>query len=396
MARRRAAAIGSIYSRTTGLKNFAAALKFFQITIPPSTRSDFRRVPSAYIIASLVAREIRSRFSLSRASWAIIQKADLMDPEWLAKFKPLSDVLMEYGWFVAPYIIGAEFRVIEGVVEHVKNHPPQTSDDRRVIETMIHDALCEPVYHPNYRARAVWLGLKLDHFREYSHIYESGIFAYYKRDYIGSALCLTAAMEGILLSFYGWKRGSSRRKPSIPKLIRLLRSAEIPYKSPDLSIAHNMYRDILADFLDKWLYRDTNESDFSLSLLNRHLILHGLEPGNFYRPEDVHRLILVFDLVVDFLAVRRKVFHVFLPNPGTDLIFDKRHKHYFDLAMGLTSTAQCWNAERDMLKDHPNYVSPTDEPNFAKSLAHTVAQLIELQKIARKPVPGGPSDGKVK
>jgi hypothetical protein len=314
------------------------------------------------------------------------EKVDFVNPEWLAKYKPLSDVLMEYGWFVAPFIIGSEFRSIEAVAEHAKNHPPQNSDDRRLIEVMIHEALCETVFHPNYRARAIWLGLKLDHFKDYSHIYESGIFAYYKRDYIGSSLCLLAAMEGILLSFYGWKLSGSEKKPSLPNLVRRLRATEIPYKAPDHSIAHNMYRDTLADFLDKWLYRNTDQSDFSLSFLNRHLIFHGLKPGNFYRPEDVHRLILVFDLVVDFLAVRQQIFYVFLPL-GSDRIFDKRHEHYFNLAMGTANVFQCWTAEREMLKDHPNYIPPSKEPDYAKSFEHTVGQLIELMKMAGNPPP---------
>ena len=36
----------------------------------------------------------------------------------------------------------------------------------------------------------------------------------------------------------------------------------------------------------------TDQYDFSLSVLNRHYVLHGMDAGNFYRPQDVHRLIL--------------------------------------------------------------------------------------------------------
>jgi hypothetical protein len=317
-----------------------------------------------------------------------------VSPDWLVKYKPLSNVLMEYGWFVPPFIIGSEFHRIEAVAEHARKRAPVTGDDRRLIEAMIHEALCDTVFHPNYRARAVWLGLKLAHFRDYSHIYESGIFAYYKHDYIGSALCLIAAMEGILLSFYGWKLADSQKKPSIPDLVTQLRATEIPYEAPNLSIAHNLYRDTLADFLDKWLYKRTNQSDFSLSVLNRHFVFHALEPGNFYRPEDVHRLILVFDLVVELLAIRQQIFYAFIPAPGTYPILDKRFEHYFNLELGIVSAAQCWTAEREMLKDHPNYVSPRDEPNFEKSFNNTLAQLMEFMKIAGKLPTDVPDDGK--
>jgi hypothetical protein len=32
-----------------------------------------------------------------------------MNPQWLAKYRPISDAFMAYGWFVAPFLIGAEF-----------------------------------------------------------------------------------------------------------------------------------------------------------------------------------------------------------------------------------------------------------------------------------------------
>jgi hypothetical protein len=51
--------------------------------------------------------------------------------------------------------------------------------------------------------RFVWLGLQLDHFKEFSHLYESGVFAYYKREYIAAITSMLPALEGILLSFAG-------------------------------------------------------------------------------------------------------------------------------------------------------------------------------------------------
>lgn len=228
----------------------------------------------------------------------------------------------------------------------------------------------------------------MNHFREYSHIYESGIFSYYRRDYIGAALCLLAAMEGILLSFCGWTLGNPDRKPTIPGLITRVRTAPLPYEEPTIAVLHNMYRDTFADFLSRWLYRPTSQSDFSLSVLNRHLVFHGLEPGNFYRPEDVHRLILAFDLLVEFLAVRQRVFYTFLPDPGKDIIFDKRGNYYYALASGAITAAESWKTEREMLKDHPNYVPPDQEPNLAESLATGAQQLVQLLKITGNPPTG--------
>jgi hypothetical protein len=52
--------------------------------------------------------------------------------------------------------------------------------------------------------------------------------------------------------------------------------------------------------LRKWLYTHTNDADFRISVLNRHYVMHGFEPGNFYRPQDVDRMILAFDVLIDW------------------------------------------------------------------------------------------------
>ena len=89
-----------------------------------------------------------------------------------------------------------------------------------------------------------------------------------------------------------------------------------------MAIGHDMYRDMR--FLEDWIYKKTSHSDFSLSVLNRHYVLHGMDAGNFYRPQDVHRLILAFDLVIEFLSFQQGVFHTFLPNFSQDAFIDAR------------------------------------------------------------------------
>ena len=55
-----------------------------------------------------------------------------MNPEWLDKYRPLSGVLMEYGWFVAPFLVGWEFKAWNDLLR-IK-HP--------------HRAVVEPHHHP--------------------------------------------------------------------------------------------------------------------------------------------------------------------------------------------------------------------------------------------------------
>jgi hypothetical protein len=115
------------------------------------------------------------------------------------------------------------------------------------------------------------------------------------------------------------------KKPTFAGLINRVRAAQLLYDYSTVNVLHDTYRETFADFLSRWLYKPTSQSDFSLSVLNKHLVFHGLEPRNFYHPEDVHRLILAFDLFVDFLAAQR-VFYTFLPDNRKDVVFDKRKR----------------------------------------------------------------------
>src|SRR5208337_761048 len=64
-----------------------------------------------------------------------------------------------------------------------------------------------------YRARATWYGNQLNHMRDFNHLYEGAMFSYYKREYAQTVLSLLTALEGVMLSFYGYNIGSNAQKP---------------------------------------------------------------------------------------------------------------------------------------------------------------------------------------
>jgi hypothetical protein len=305
-----------------------------------------------------------------------------LNEDWVPKFTAYSRQLLEYGWFVAPFILGSDFSRVEKVTIEIGRHPTPNQAEREQLEKHIFFSLLDPVFHPNWRARAVWFGLKLDHFKEFSHLYESGIFSYYKREYAATITCLLPALEGILLSFAGWRLGDTSRALSNRKLIKSVRAARRTHPLVRVD-DHDMFRDLLADFLEKWIYVDTDDADFSLSVLNRHYVLHGFQPGNFYRPEDVHRLILLFDLLIDFLASNQGVFMgAFLPDRGREPLYDKRRDYYDDLASNNRTLRQCWETERAFLRDHPRYVEPKNEADMrASDIIALLDQLSLMSKV---------------
>lgn len=296
--------------------------------------------------------------------------------DWVPKYRTYNTHLIEYGWFVAPFILNQDFSKLESVVNTIAQHPSPTQDQRVQLEKYIFLTLLTPVFHPNFRARFVWVGLQLDHFKEFSHLYETGIIAYYKREYIAAITCMLPALEGVLLSSAGWKLRDKRI--SHGKLVDVLRAATQKvslYRQEE----HDLFRDTLADFLDRWIYQHTSQADFSLSVLNRHYVLHGFEASNFYRPEDVHRLILLFDLLIEFLISNQGlVVTGFVPNPGTYPLFDKRREYYDAVASNNRTLKQCWDTERALLADHPRYIAPTQEADMNVQILLSLADEMNL------------------
>ena len=199
-------------------------------------------------------------------------------------------------------------------------------------------------------------------------------------------LCLLSALEGVMLSFDGYDINTGANKPYIPDLTKKISQTTSGFGANSaMDIRHNTYRDILVKFLSDWIYKNTKDSDFSLSVLNRHYVLHGMEPGNFYRPQDLHRLILAFDLLIEFLCYPQKLFRIFTPNPGEDDFIDARRDYYQALSMGTPTTAQSWNIERILLKQHKSYVEPKHDPNFVESLVSNFEVMSLINKLAKKP-----------
>lgn len=308
-----------------------------------------------------------------------------MNPQWLAKYKPISDAFMAYGWFVAPFLIGAEFTVVEETADYIAKNPPQIEQNRKDIEERIYRSLVEPAFNPGYRARATWYGNQLNHMRDFNHLYEGAMFSYYKREYAQTVLSLLTALEGVMLSFYGYNIGSNARKPNIPDLINRIKNTAsgFPAGNP-MATGHDMYRDTLVTFLEEWIYKNTSQSDFTLSVLNRHYVLHGMDAGNFYRPQDVHRLILAFDLVIEFLTFPQRLFRAFLPDPGKDAFIDARRNYYGALSLGMPTAAQSWAMERALLKQHARYVAPPHDPNVQESMAAHAALMAEIMALGKQ------------
>ena len=148
------------------------------------------------------------------------------------------------------FLSALEFSVVEKTADYIAKNPPQSDQDHKDMEERIYRSLVERAFNPGYRARATWYGNQLNHMRDFNHLYEGAMFSYYKRKYAQTVLSLLTALEGVMLSFYGYNIGSAAQKPNIPDLINRIKNtaSRFPAGNP-MPIGHDMYRDTLVRFL---------------------------------------------------------------------------------------------------------------------------------------------------
>ncbi|MCK1744299.1 hypothetical protein IVA80_26625 [Bradyrhizobium sp. 139] len=156
-----------------------------------------------------------------------------------------------------------------------------------------------------------------------------------------------------------WK---SYRKPSFAGLKSAIAGIPVHHcqGAPEFDAVQDMYRNAFSNFINQSIYIDTSAADCSLSVLNRHVVLHGMDSGNFYRIEDVHRLLLAFDLLVDLLSMSSGLYYWVVPDTATG--YSERNEYYELLRTGNISVRDAAAREFEFLSEHPNYVRPTNEP----------------------------------
>ena len=276
----------------------------------------------------------------------------------LNEYPALTPVLMDYGWFVAPYINGGEHERIKTLVTYIQANPPSDGAAKHAIEDKIHKEFLDVAFSAQVRARYVWLALRTPHISDYSHLYESAVLAYYKREYAAAVCLLLVALEGVLLSINGWRVGQPN-KPSFPKLKATIANLTLANINPEMNAVQSAFRDALSAFIDRWIYAHTSNADFTLSVLNRHYVLHGMDAGNFYRPHDFHRLLLGFDLLIDLIAMINGTYRVMV-EADIDK-YEERRKFYDQLRSGALQVGFAGDREQELLGQHPNYVRPMME-----------------------------------
>lgn len=83
--------------------------------------------------------------------------------DWIEKYTNVTDILSEYGWFVAPFITGGEFAEIEKVCHKIKYSLISPED----INYSINKVISPVIFHPNFRAFSVYKAISTNHLNKF-------------------------------------------------------------------------------------------------------------------------------------------------------------------------------------------------------------------------------------
>jgi len=63
--------------------------------------------------------------------------------QWINDYPAVTAKLMDYGWFVAPFLFGDEIARIKQLAAYIDANPPPDANARRAIEDKIHVELLD-------------------------------------------------------------------------------------------------------------------------------------------------------------------------------------------------------------------------------------------------------------
>lgn len=265
-------------------------------------------------------------------------------------FRELTPFLLSHGWLFPPKILGGELNALWDRCERFRTNPPQDAKTRREAESEISHILVFNAFHPNYRAYYVWLAMQQPYASSFSHLIENGVIHYCQRDYLSCVHSLLPAVEGILRAHFRAHNPSHQGQLSYATLRAFLRSGTRPIRT--YPKWHEMYRQALSDFLERWLWIRTDKADRDLSCLNRHYALHGLGHEHYYRSEDCHRLFMFLDLYLEMLVLETRVGeNAFIP----DHEGIRSRRNYYQRLMRWSERSLPVSTRAALLREHPHF-----------------------------------------
>lgn len=278
-------------------------------------------------------------------------------------FKDLTPLLLDFGWLFGPKIPGGEFDALKRCCAQIRAVPQMDARERRTAEKQLSDLLVFHTFHPNYRAYYVWLAMTQPFMKDFSHLLERATIHYFSRDYLSTTHCLIPMIEGVLRAHHKHHNLLAGQRLHHSTLMTFLRTARPLRSYPQW---HAMYREALANFLERWLWKATDQADWSLSHLNRHYALHGKGTDSYYRASDCHRLFIFLDMYMEMLVLESGIGE-YPAIPGHEPALERRRR-YYERIMLWTDATSIVSRAKSLMREHPHFHEDADEESLNQVL----------------------------
>lgn len=291
------------------------------------------------------------------------------------QFSKVVEILLDYGWVLTPFIIGGDFQKIQRLISTIEGKV-LSDGEKDSFKKELYVLLTDITFSVSTRSFFVFRAKEVKHIQSFSHHIERALLHYYNNDYFSTVLCLLPAIEGSLLSYYGWEFGTTR-KPSISMLIKEIEKCKVATYHPK---KYKMYSGFISHFLKRWIFSDTSTADITFSYLNRHYIMHGMGNNNYYSIADAQRLIMFFDLFIEFLSLEQRINYNFIPDSGENDFIDSRNNYYFRLQTIEISRKEAMETEQKFMGQNVNYYPENNIPNFKDMILRFTIEHMEFMK----------------
>lgn len=257
-----------------------------------------------------------------------------------AIYRSLNEKLKKYDWFVSPYYSRLQ---LNPLFELLDKHPDPTDlDYKETVGEEIAGLLIKANLEPHFRACIMYESYRTaPHVKKFSHLIETGLFEFYKLNFITCIAVWVPTVEGILRSLQGTRMGKQLRVDGLTSLTA---------KSDKLSSFLDSITETVTDSLNSVFFsRYRNGSDTPANRFNRHFISHLLSEEPFYCRSNCLRLVNIIDslLAIDLITAG----NMWTLFEGNSDGVKRREDYYSYLLSSAFTVGETTRAE--LLTDHP-------------------------------------------
>jgi hypothetical protein len=254
-------------------------------------------------------------------------------------YKTINDKLLLYDWFVSPYYSGIEFNKIRKLTAKLSS--PTGRTEKEAFSKSFVDMLIKGNLNYHFRSIVVFEGYRVTpNLRKFSHLFEAGLFEFYRLNFITCLGVWIPIIEGVIRSFLNVTFDESVNRNDLRKL-RAKYSEEQPFLDAVI--------DTILKYLSETFFKNVHgQSDLGAHNFNRHFFSHSISNEPLYCRDNCLRLLNIFD---SFLAID------FIVDSYFKAIFDGSHKRikereqYYRRIESALSDRDIFRTE--LLKDHP-------------------------------------------